>query len=143
MAKKRHGSAVHAPAAQAEKFCRTSRQMPGGSASSEQSACGIGGTLGSSRRCYGDTSGEKERLFGPSFMPEGRSLPHQETEAWPQLRTRNARVQYLQRLDFAKFYRLTPSGRTGVKPSSDGEGGRSYAALLAVCEPFAIFNESL
>ena len=38
MAKKRHGSAVHAPAAQAEKFCRTSRQMPGGSASSEQSA---------------------------------------------------------------------------------------------------------
>ena len=45
---------------------------------------------------------------------------------------------------FAKFYRLTPSGKTGVKPSSDGEGGgRSYAALLAVCEPFAIFNESL
>ena len=36
--RKYHGSAVHLLTAWAEKFCRTSRQMPGGSASSEQSA---------------------------------------------------------------------------------------------------------
>ena len=51
---------------------------------------GISGTLGSSRCCYGEQA--KTWCFRAALHYGGRPSPHQETEAWPQHGTRNARV---------------------------------------------------
>ena len=83
------GSAVLIPTAEAEKFCRTSRQCPAEALPRNKAL--------RSAECSDHPAAvmaykRRSGAFRGALHHGGRPSPHQETEAWPQLRTRNARV---------------------------------------------------
>jgi len=79
------------------------------------------------RCCYGDTSCMGGGLFGPPHTMRGGPRRTRRLRLGLSVEHGPSVLQFVRRLSFGKFCRLTPSGTAGVKPSSDGGGGgRSY-----------------
>ena len=82
--------------------------------------------------------------FGPPSPMEGGPRRTRRLRQQPQFGTRDTCVPIpCESEAFTKFCRLTPSGKAGVKPSSDGGGGRLFAALLPFANSLRLSNEEL
>ena len=124
---------VHAPAAWQRNFAGHPDKCPASRFLGKSVFCGAHGTLGFiplllwRYKLYGMAG-----FFGPPLTM--RSGPRRTRRLRLGLSTEHGPsvFQFVRRLSFKKFCRLTPSGTAGVKPSSDGGGGRSYRSLLAL-----------
>ena len=82
--------------------------------------------------------------FGPPSPMEGGPRRTRRLRQQPQFGTRDTHVPIpCESEAFTKFCRLTPSGKAGVKPSSDGGGGRLFAALLPFANSLRLSKEEL